>query len=162
MTDFLKTFGKGVLYVVLLPFIVLFVALFMVYLFITYFVMAIKSVIIFFAGGDPLGDLPEDIEAKKILEGKEKAFNEGANQQTQTTNTTTNNNSTVINQSIYVNPNDLAAFFAQQAANQQNQQLHNNGNPTPIDAQPDPLFVETTKEGGTNNDEQSTDVTTYR
>ena len=67
MTEFLKTFGKGVLYVVLLPFILLFVVIYMVYLLISFLVMGIKSAIVFFTGGDPLGDLPEDKEAKKTL-----------------------------------------------------------------------------------------------
>lgn len=150
MTEFLKTFGKGVLYVVLLPFILLFVVIYMVYLLISFLIMGIKSAIVFFTGGDPLGDLPEDKEAKKILEGKQKALEETANQPVQN-NTTTNNTSTVINQSIYVNPNDLAAFFAQQAA-QQNQQIPNPTQPQAIDAQPEPLFLESTAEGGNDNE----------
>lgn len=158
MTEFLKTFGRGVLYVVLLPFILLFVVLYMVYLLIAYIIMAIKSAIIFFTGGDPLGDLPEDIEAKKILASKEASLSESNNQQIQNNTTNnTNNNSTVINQSIYVNPNDLAAFFAQQAAQQNQQQLMNQVQPQPIDVQPDPLFLETTKEGGNDDVQPFTD-----
>ena len=84
----------------------------------------------------------------------EKALEETVNQPVQN-NTTTNNTSTVINQSIYVNPNDLAAFFAQQAA-QQNQQIPNPTQPQAIDAQPEPLFLESTAEGG-NDDEPFND-----
>ena len=35
--------------------------------------MAIRSIIVFFMGGSPLGDLPEDVEAKRILMEREEA-----------------------------------------------------------------------------------------
>ena len=67
MLGFLKIFLQGVLYVVLLPLILLLLALYAIYCIIIFIYMAIRSVIVFFMGGTPLGDLPEDVEAKRIL-----------------------------------------------------------------------------------------------
>ena len=67
MISFLKVFGKGVLYTVLLPFIILIWALFTVYcifLFIYYF---FRNNIIWLKGGSPFADTKEDAEAKRIL-----------------------------------------------------------------------------------------------
>lgn len=71
MLGFLKVFAQGVLYVVLLPLILLILALYAVYTTITFLYMAVKSIIIFFMGGTPMGDLPEDVEAKRILMEKD-------------------------------------------------------------------------------------------
>jgi len=71
MLGFIKVFAQGVLYVVLLPLILAILALYAVYCTITFIYMAIKSIIIFFSGGTPMGDLPEDVEAKRILMEKE-------------------------------------------------------------------------------------------
>ena len=67
MAEFFKTLLKGVIYVVLLPFILLGWALEGVYCVFVFIYMAIRNLIIFFAGGSPMGDLPEDVKAKKIL-----------------------------------------------------------------------------------------------
>lgn len=67
MAEFFKTLLKGVIYVVLLPFILLALALAFVYNVIMFIYMTIKNLVIFFSGGDPYGDLPEDKQAKKIL-----------------------------------------------------------------------------------------------
>ena len=68
MADFFKTLLKGVIYVVLLPFILLGWVLAAVYCVFVFIYTAIKNMIIFFAGGNPMGDLPEDVKAKKILQ----------------------------------------------------------------------------------------------
>ena len=67
MLSFFKIFGQGVLIVILSPFIALLLALYAVYCIIVFIYMAIRNVIIFFSGGTPLGDMKEDVEAKKIL-----------------------------------------------------------------------------------------------
>lgn len=67
MLGFLKIFLQGVLYVVTLPLILLILALYAVYCVFVFIYIAIRSVIVFFMGGTPLGDLPEDVEAKRIL-----------------------------------------------------------------------------------------------
>jgi len=67
MIGFLKVFGKGVLYTVLLPFIILIWALFTVYcifLFIYYF---FRNNIIWLKGGSPFADSKDDVKAKQIL-----------------------------------------------------------------------------------------------
>ena len=71
MLGFFKIFGRGVLTVVLLPFIALLLALYFVYCIIIFVYIGIRSIIVFFAGGSPLGDLPEDVEAKRIIMEKE-------------------------------------------------------------------------------------------
>ena len=71
MLGFLKVFVQGILYVVLLPVILAILAFYAVYTSITFIYMAIKSIVIFFMGGTPMGDLPEDVEAKRILMEKE-------------------------------------------------------------------------------------------
>ena len=67
MLGFLKIFLQGILYVVLSPLILLTLALYAVYSLIAFIYIAIRSIIVFFMGGTPLGDLPEDVEAKRIL-----------------------------------------------------------------------------------------------
>ena len=71
MLGFLKIFLQGILYVVLLPFILLDLAFYVAYCLIIFIYMAIRSIIVFFMGGTPLGDLPEEVEAKRILMERE-------------------------------------------------------------------------------------------
>ena len=80
MLGFIKIFLQGILYVVLLPFILLLLALYCVYCIIVFIYMAIRSIIVFFSGGTPLGDLPEDVEAKRILMEREQAKSENTTQ----------------------------------------------------------------------------------
>lgn len=61
----------GLIYIVTLPLVLLVLALYAVYLLGIFCFMGIKCVIVFFKGGTPLGDLPEDVEAKRILMQKE-------------------------------------------------------------------------------------------
>ena len=81
MLGFIKIFLQGILYVVLLPFILAVLAIYVVYCLIVFIYMAIRSIVVFFMGGTPLGDLPEDVEAKRILMERAEA------QQNATTNT---------------------------------------------------------------------------
>ena len=71
MLGFLKIFLQGILYVVTLPFTLLILAIYAVYCVVIFIYMAIRSIIVFFMGGSPLGDLPEDVEAKRILMERE-------------------------------------------------------------------------------------------
>ena len=73
MLGFLKIFLQGILYVVTLPIILLVLAIYAAYCIIVFIYMAIRSIIVFFMGGSPLGDLPEDVEAKRILMEREEA-----------------------------------------------------------------------------------------
>ena len=71
MLGFLKVFLQGILYVVLLPLILAILAGYCIYCIAIFIYMAIRSIIVFFMGGSPLGDLPEDVEAKRILMERE-------------------------------------------------------------------------------------------
>ena len=71
MLGFLKVFLQGILYVVLLPLILAILAGYCIYCIVIFIYMAIRSIIVFFMGGSPLGDLPEDVEAKRILMERE-------------------------------------------------------------------------------------------
>ena len=67
MNEFFKTLLKGIIYIVLLPVIVAFLAIVFVYCVGVFLYQAIRNLIIFFAGGNPGGDLKEDVEAKRRL-----------------------------------------------------------------------------------------------
>lgn len=67
MLNFFKNFGKGVLYVLVLPFLLVGMALYGVFALFVFIFLAIKSLILFFTGRSLYEDLPEDKEAKKRL-----------------------------------------------------------------------------------------------
>ena len=73
MLSFLKVFARGIICTVLLPLILAVWVLYGVYCLIAFMVMLVKSVIVFFAGGNAAGEMPEDIEAKRILLEAEQA-----------------------------------------------------------------------------------------
>lgn len=73
MLGFLKVFARGIICTILLPFILLIWVLYGVYCLVMFFVVLIKSIILFFAGENAAGDLKEDIEAKRILLEKEQS-----------------------------------------------------------------------------------------
>ena len=80
MLGFIKIFLQGILYVVFLPLILLILALYAVYCVFVFIYISIRSIIVFFMGGTPLGDLPEDVEAKRILMEREAAKQENTTQ----------------------------------------------------------------------------------
>lgn len=67
MLGFLKVFGKGVLYTILLPFILLILGLYTVYCCFLFIYMLIKSLILWIMGNNLFSETKEDVEAKKIL-----------------------------------------------------------------------------------------------
>lgn len=71
MLGFLKVFGRGVLYTILLPFILLTLVLYTAYCCLLFVYMLIKSLILWIMGNNLFGDLKEDVEAKKILLAKQ-------------------------------------------------------------------------------------------
>ncbi len=73
MLSFLKVFARGIICTVLLPLILVVWVLYGVYCLIAFTVMLIKSIIVFFAGGNAAGEMKEDIEAKRILLEAEQA-----------------------------------------------------------------------------------------
>ena len=72
MLSFLKVFGRGLLVTILLPLIVLVLALYMVYCLVLFVVMFFKAVIGYFKGNNINADLPEDLEARRLLLENEK------------------------------------------------------------------------------------------
>ena len=67
MVNFLKSFGKGLLYLLVLPAIIVGVAIYGVVGAFIFIFLAFKGLILFFKGKSLFDDLPEDIEAKKRL-----------------------------------------------------------------------------------------------
>lgn len=80
MLGFIKIFLQGLLYVVTLPLILLILALYGVYCVFVFIYIAIRSIVVFFMGGTLLGDLPEDVEAKRILMQRAAATPENSTQ----------------------------------------------------------------------------------
>lgn len=69
MINFFKNFGKGVLYVLVLPFLLVGMALYGVVALFIWIYLGIKGLVLFFTGRSLYEDLPEDKEAKKRLAG---------------------------------------------------------------------------------------------
>lgn len=67
MTSFFKSFGKGILYIVGLPFALVFLAIVAVIGIPVIVFLFIKSIFLFFKGATLDTDFEEDIQAKKIL-----------------------------------------------------------------------------------------------
>ena len=67
MGNFFKNFGKGVLYILVLPLLIVGLAVYGVAAVFVFLFLAVKSLILFFTGRSLYEDLPEDIEAKKRL-----------------------------------------------------------------------------------------------
>ena len=67
MVGFFKSFGKGILYVLVLPFLIVILAIFGVVGLLGFLVMTIKGIILFFTGRSLFGPLPEDEKAQQII-----------------------------------------------------------------------------------------------
>lgn len=70
MASFFKSFGKGILYLLVLPFLVVILAVYGVVGLLVFVFMAFKGLILFFTGRSLFDDLPEDKKAKEILAAK--------------------------------------------------------------------------------------------
>lgn len=68
MASDLKSFAKGLLYVLFFPFGLIAIALYAVFGVFVFLFQFGKWVFLFFTGRNLYSDLPEDIEAKKIIE----------------------------------------------------------------------------------------------
>lgn len=69
MGSFFKSFGKGILYLFVLPFLLIILALYGIAGLFGFVFLFFKSIVLFFTGRSLNDDLPEDIEAKKRLYG---------------------------------------------------------------------------------------------
>ena len=109
MAGFFKSFGKGILYCLFLPFVIAILAIYAVFGLLILIVLFLKNIILFFRGKSIFSDLEEDIQAKAIIDANKAAAQQIlANQLnptvpvSNTTNTTTTTNNIFI-----VSPNDL-------------------------------------------------------
>ena len=68
MAGLLKSFGKGCLYILVLPVLLVILAVYAVLGVGMFIFVSIKGIILFFTGRS-FGELPEDIKARAILEG---------------------------------------------------------------------------------------------
>ena len=68
MASFFKNLGKGLLYVLIFPLGLIAIALYAVFGVFVFLFQFIRLIILFFTGRSLNSDLPEDIEAKKIIE----------------------------------------------------------------------------------------------
>ena len=67
MIGFLKTIGKGLLYVILFPVILAGIAVYAVFGLFVFIFQFIKSIVLYFSGRSISGDLDEDISAKEKM-----------------------------------------------------------------------------------------------
>ena len=67
MSGFFKSFGRGILYVIFLPFILLCLALYSVIGIIILFLLSIKSIVLFFKAKTIFSPLEEDEQAALII-----------------------------------------------------------------------------------------------
>ena len=67
MLTFFKNFGKGIIYVLVLPLLLVGLALYGVVAFFVFIYLAIKGLVLFFTGRSLFEDLPEDKEAKRRI-----------------------------------------------------------------------------------------------
>ena len=67
MVNFFKSFGKGILYVLVLPVLLVILALYAAFALIGFIYLTIKGLILFFTGRSLFDDLPEDKKAKAII-----------------------------------------------------------------------------------------------
>ena len=70
MKSFFKAFGLGILYVITLPIMVVVLALGMIYCIGLFFYMGVRALVSFFTGRRLFAELPEDKEARKIIESQ--------------------------------------------------------------------------------------------
>ncbi|MCR4879644.1 MAG: hypothetical protein K5906_01640 [Bacilli bacterium] len=69
MASLLKAFGKGLTYLLALPLLLVGLSFYIVIGIVIFAIIGIKGIILFFSGRN-LTELPEDIKAREILEGK--------------------------------------------------------------------------------------------
>ena len=68
MANFFKSFGKGLLYVILFPFIIVGIVLYAVFGLFVFVFQFFKLIYLFFTGRTLFSDFEEDIAAKAVLE----------------------------------------------------------------------------------------------
>ncbi|MCI6789282.1 MAG: hypothetical protein MR606_05535 [Mollicutes bacterium] len=108
MIEFLKTFGKGLLYFVLLPFIVVFLLLYGLYLLVIFFITLFKILVLFFKGKTI--SLKNELDEKAFDILKNKKMNNVTNTAQQAQGNTINNTYNTIHLDVdpkKINNNNL-------------------------------------------------------
>lgn len=108
MIEFLKTFGKGLLYFVLLPFIVVFLLLYGLYLLVIFFITLFKILVLFFKGKTI--SLKNELDEKAFEILKNKKMNNVTNTAQQAQSNTINNTYNTIHLDVdpkKINNNNL-------------------------------------------------------
>lgn len=108
MIEFLKTFGKGLLYFVLLPFIVVFLLLYGLYLLVIFFITLFKILVLFFKGKTI--SLKNELDEKAFEIFKNKKMNNVTNTAQQAQGNTINNTYNTIHLDVdpkKINNNNL-------------------------------------------------------
>lgn len=131
MSEFLKVFVRGIVITLLLPVIVAFFALYLVYLVIVYLIMLIRNAIIFFMGGSIM-DMKQDLEAKKVIA-----------QQNNTAQSMSETLAGLMHSAIAQNPEAVQAMAQQQMA--MNRAAAEQPQPAPQVAAEAPLEIEETE-----------------
>lgn len=103
MIEFLKTFGKGLLYFVLLPFIVVFLLLYGLYLLVIFLITLFKILVLFFKGKTI--SLKNELDEKAFEILKNKKMNAVTNTAQQAQGNTINNTYNTIH--LDVDPKKL-------------------------------------------------------
>lgn len=110
MGNFFKSFGKGVLYLLVLPFLLVILAIYAVVGLFVFIFEGIKAIFLFFSGRSLFDDLPEDKKAKEIIASlsQPKAEATLAAQNETASVATTNPSQTTTDASIYNNPQEVS------------------------------------------------------
>lgn len=124
MLNFFKVFGLGILYIVTLPLTVTLLAVYAIYCLLAFIYVSLRNIIVFFSGGTINGDLPEDIEAKRILmQRKEKEEMFSSVIQNMYVNKQTSNPMPFANNTQFPQPNiDIYQEISQQNPAQNSQE----------------------------------------
>ena len=110
MGNFFKSFGKGVLYLLVLPFLLVILAIYAVIGLFVFLFEGIKAIFLFFSGRSLFDDLPEDKKAKEIIASlaQPKAEATLAAQNESSGVATNNPNQATTDASIYNNPHEVS------------------------------------------------------
>ena len=109
MGSLFKSFGKGILYLLVLPFLLIILAIYAVVGLVVFIILGIKGLVLFFTGRSLFDDLPEDKKAKEIIASMAtpKAEATLAASTNSGTIATEGNKSLSSNPSVYTNPNEV-------------------------------------------------------
>ena len=102
MINFFKNFGKGILYVFVLPFLLAGMAIYAVVALFVFIYLAIKGLVLFFTGRSLYEDLPEDKEAKKRIAIANGTYQEPKPAETTVEETPIKQETTIDNDPFYV------------------------------------------------------------